>query len=85
MRGTNPPYRKGSTLTSDNQCPKGFALTSNHVGTNPTITSEWPLVPDRDFLVTEQVPPFQEWHSTLISDHVGTNPTVISKWPPILD
>ena len=86
------------------------AVISDHVGTNPTVTSEWisthiwhgrnqsshhdrmaqPLhltyssewlsVPDWVFLVTNQVPPFQEWHSSLIYDHVGTNPTGTSEW-----
>ena len=32
------------------------------------------------FLVTNQVPPFQEWHSALISVHVETNSTVTSEW-----
>ena len=26
--------------------PEGHALTSDLVGTNPTVTSEWPPVPD---------------------------------------
>ena len=46
---------------------------------------KWPLVPDWAFLVTDQVPPFQEWHSTLTSDHVGTNPIVTSEWLSVPD
>ena len=80
MQGTNPSCQKDSALTSDNQCQKGSALTSDHVGTNPTVTSEWPSVLEWDFLITAQVPPFQEWNSVLISDHVGNNPTVTSEW-----
>ena len=58
------------------------ALTSDLVGTNPTVTSEWPPVPDLDFLVTNQVPPFsQSIESTLISDQVGTNPSITLEWP----
>ena len=59
---------------------EGRALTSDHVGTNPIVTSEWLSVSGWAFLVTNQVPPFQEWNSVLISDHVGTNPTVTSEW-----
>ena len=58
----------------------GHALTSDHVTLHPTVISEWPSVPDWVFLVTNQVPPFQEWHSALISDHVETNPRVTSEW-----
>ena len=56
------------------------SLISDHVRLYPTVISEWPSVPNWAFLVTDQVPPFQEWHSVLISDHVGNNPTVTSKW-----
>ena len=34
--------------------------------------------PRLSYLVTNQAPPFPEWHSVLTSDHVGTNPTVTS-------
>ena len=78
---------KGSALTSTSMIGhnyyhlwKGTALTSNHVGTNPIVILEWPSSLGWGFLVTNQVPPFQEWHSALISDHVGTNPTVTSEW-----
>ena len=37
-------------------------------------------IPRLSYLVTDQVPPFQEWNSVLISDHVGTNPTITSEW-----
>ena len=36
--------------------------------------------PRLSYLVTDQAPPFLEWHSMLTSDHVGTNPTVTSEW-----
>ena len=65
MQGTNPSCWKGSALTSKNQCQKGSALTSDHVGTNPTVTSEWPSVPNWAFLVTDQVPPFKEWQQPI--------------------
>ena len=39
-------------------CQKGSTLTYDHVGTNPTVTSKWPSVPDWAFLVIDQVPPF---------------------------
>ena len=39
----------------------GHAFTSDHVGTHPIVISEWPLVLDQVFLVTDQEPPFQEW------------------------
>ena len=38
------------------------------------------LEPRWVFLVTDQVPPFQEWHLALTYDHVGTNPIVTSEW-----
>ena len=45
--------QKGSTLTSDtceepiqHACLEGHALTSDQVGTNATVISEWPPVPD---------------------------------------
>ena len=82
-----PVIRKGSALTFDtceepiqHACFKGRALTSDQVGTNPTVISECPSVPDQVFLVIDQEPPFQEWHLALTSDHVGTNPTVTSEW-----
>ena len=44
---------KGLALTFDtckepiqHACSKGLALTFDQVGTNPTVISEWPLVPD---------------------------------------
>ena len=53
MQGTNPSCRKGSALTTDTceepiqyACLKRIALTSDLVGTNPIITSEWPPVLD---------------------------------------
>ena len=36
--------------------------------------------PILSYLVTDQLPPFQEWHLVLTSDHLGTNPIVTSKW-----
>ena len=48
-----PMIRKGSALTFDtceepiqHACSKRHALTSDLVGTNPTVISEFPLVPD---------------------------------------
>ena len=45
--------KKGSALTIDtykepiqHACSEGCALTSDQVGTNPTVISEWPPVPD---------------------------------------
>ena len=53
MQGTNPSCRKGSALTFDtceepiqHACSKRRALTSDLVGTNPTVISEWPPIPD---------------------------------------
>ena len=39
-------------------CQNGFALTSDHVGTHPIVTSKWPSAPSWVFLVTDQVPLF---------------------------
>ena len=58
----------------------GHVLTSDHLRLHIIVILERPLVLDRVFLVTDQEPPFQEWHSMLISDHVGTNPIVTSEW-----
>ena len=44
---------------------KGSTLTSDHVGTNPTVTLEWISVLDWGFLITDQVPPFKEWKHPL--------------------
>ena len=38
------------------------------------------LSPRLSYLVTDQAPPFQEWHSMLTSIHVGTNPIFTSEW-----
>ena len=38
----------------------GSTLISDHVGTHPSITSEWPSAPDWVFLVTDQVSPFSQ-------------------------
>ena len=54
MRRTNPMYMSKGLCTYIRPCKepilcacrKGFVLTSDHVGTNPTVTSKWPLVPD---------------------------------------
>ena len=59
---------------------EGLALTSDHVRIHLTVVLERPSFPDQEFLVTDQEPPFQEWHSALTSDHVGTNPTITLKW-----
>ena len=42
-----------------------IALISENVGTNPIVISEWLLVLDQVFLVTNQAPPFQEWQQPL--------------------
>ena len=58
---------------------EGLALTSNQVGTNPTVILEWPSIPNQVFLVTDQAPPFQEWHSMPTFDHVGSIPKITSE------
>ena len=51
LTSVQPMIKKGSALTFDtyeepiqHACSKMHALTSDLVGTNPTIISEWPLV-----------------------------------------
>ena len=53
LTSVQPMTRKGCALTFDtyeepiqHQCLKRHALTYDIVGTNPTIISKWPLVPD---------------------------------------
>ena len=53
LTSVQPMIKKGSALTFDtyeepiqHACLKRSALTSDLVGTNPTVISEWPQVPD---------------------------------------
>ena len=78
-----------------------IALISDHVGTNPTVTSKWPtLTSDMEgnnpLTMTEwqyplylikwaHIPQSHQNGHALISDHVRTHLTVISEWPLILD
>ena len=69
MQGTNPTYMS-----------KGSALTSDHVGTNPIVTSEWICTyiwSCRNQYYNHII----NAHPTLTSDHVGTNPTTLSERP----
>ena len=77
------------------------ALTSDHVGTNPTVTSEWPaLTSDMEgnnpLTMTEWQHPlyvikwehiFQSHQNgpALISNYVRLHPTVILEWRLVLD
>ena len=79
IRGTNPPCQKALhlhlTTNVRRACTHIWSCRNqsySHIRMAPS--------PRLSYLVTEQVPPFQEWHSVLISDHVWTNPTVISEW-----
>ena len=52
-----------TALTSDLLVRKEIALTSDHVGTNPTVTSEWPaLISDMEgtnpLTMTERLSPY---------------------------
>ena len=49
---------------------------------NSLTMSEWHLVLDWGFLVTDQVPPLsRRMETTFISDQVGTHPSITSEWP----
>ena len=64
--------RKALHLHLASSCQKGVALTSDHVGTHPTITSEW--------ICTDHVgTPPTITSEYLCTDHVVTQPTITSE------
>ena len=69
MRGTNPTCMLKRACT---QIESSRNQSYSHIRMAPS--------PRLSYLVTDQVPPFQEWHSVLTFDNVGTNPTVTSEW-----
>ena len=56
------------------------ALTSDHVGTNPTITSER-HAQHSHLTMWEHIPQLYKKGPTLTSDHVETHPTSLSERP----